>query len=104
MMFTEVFDTLVPDQALHVLWSLEERGVQIRIDHDALIMTPTTKIPASDRILIRRFKSHLMHLVRGCEEVILRERLQGGYRAPPLRPRPSVRSSAPGLPLRGGEA
>ena len=104
MRFTWVFDTEVPDNALHLLWSLEDRGVQIRIDHDALVMTPTSKIPESDRLLIKQYKAHLMHLVRSCEELIQREDIQGGYQPPPLRPRPSVRSSAPGLPMRRGRS
>ena len=102
MGFTKVFDTEVPDDALHLLWSLEDRGVQIRIDHDALVMTPTSKIPESDRRLIKQYKAHLMHLVRGCEELIRREDIQGGYQPPPLREGPSVRSSAPGQPPRRG--
>jgi hypothetical protein len=102
MGFTEIFNTLVPDHALYLLLSLEDRGVQIRIEHDALVMTPTSKIPDSDRRLIKKYRAHLMHLVRGCEELIQREDIQGGYQPPPQRPRPSVRSSAPGLPLRRG--
>jgi hypothetical protein len=104
MRFTRMFDTEVPDNALHLLWSLEDRGVQIRIDHDALVMTPTSKIPESDRLLIKQYKAHLMNLVRSCEELIQREDIQGGYQPPPLRPRPSVRSSAPGLPMRRGRS
>jgi len=105
MGFTKIFDTEVPDNALHLLWSLENRGVKIRIDYDALVMTPTTsKIPDSDRRLIKKYRSHLMHLVRGTEELLRREDTQGGYQPPPQRPRPSVRSSAPGLPLRRGQS
>ncbi len=104
MGFTKVFDTLVPDQALQILWSLEDRGVQIKIDHDALTMKPMSKITDADRRLIKQYKSHLIHLVRGCEELIRREEVQGGYQPPPQRPRPSVRSSAPGLPLRRGQS
>jgi hypothetical protein len=100
MGFTKIFDTEVPDNALHLLWSLENRGVQIRIDHDALIMTPTSKIPDSDRRLIKKYRAHIMHLVRGCEELIQREDIQGGYQPPTLREGPSVRSSAPGQPPR----
>ena len=104
MGFTNVFGTEVPDNALHLLWSLEDRGVKIRLDHDALVMTPTSKIPESDRRLIKQYRSHIIHLVRGCEELIRREAVQGGYQPPPQRPRPSVRSSAPGLPLRRGQS
>jgi hypothetical protein len=101
MRFTKVFDTEVPDNALHLLWSLEDRGVQIRIDHDALVMTPTSKIPESDRRLIKQYKAHLMHLVRSCEELIQREEIQGGYQPPSVRQGPSVRSSASEHPPRG---
>jgi hypothetical protein len=104
MGFTNVFGTEVPDNALHLLWSLENRGVKIKIDHDALTMKPMSKITDSDRRLIKQYRSHIMHLVRGCEELIQREDIQGGYQPPPLRPRPSVRSSAPGLPLRRGQS
>ena len=101
MRFTRVFDTEVPDNALHLLLSLESRGVQIRIDHDALVMTPTSKIPQSDRILIKQYRSHLMHLVRGCEELIQREEIQGGYQPPSVRQGPSGRSAASEHPTRG---
>jgi len=101
MRFTKVFDTEVPDNALHLLWSLESRGVQIRIDHDALVMTPTSKIPQSDRRLIKQYRSHLIHLVRSCEELIQREEIQGGYQPPSVRQGPSVRSSASEHPPRG---
>jgi len=101
MRFTRVFDTEVPDNALHLLLSLENRGVQIRIDHDALVMTPISKIPDSDRRLIKQFKAHLMHLVRGCEELIQREEIQGGYQPPSVRQGPSVRSAASEHPTRG---
>ena len=82
MGFTKIFDTEVTDNALHLLWSLENRGVKIRIDHDALVMTPTSKIPESDRRLIKQYKAHLMHLVRSCEALIQREAIQGGYQPP----------------------
>ena len=104
MRFTRLFDTEVPDNALHLLWSLEDRGVKIKIDLDALVMTPTSKIPESDRRLIKKYRSHLMHLVRGCEELIQREAVQGGYQPPPQREGPSVRSAAPGQPLRRGQS
>ena len=101
MRFTKVFDTEVPDNALHLLLSLENRGVKIRIDHESLIMTPTSKIPDSDRRLIKQYKAHLMHLVRSCEELIQREEIQGGYQPPSVRQGPSVRSSASEHPPRG---
>ena len=101
MRFTKVFDTEVPDNALYLLLSLENRGVKIRIDHESLIMTPTSKIPDSDRRLIKQFKAHLMHLVRGCEELIQREAIQGGYQPPSVRQGPSGRSAASKHPPRG---
>ncbi|HAD76259.1 MAG TPA: hypothetical protein DCG16_10780 [Gemmatimonadetes bacterium] len=65
-----MFGALVADPALHLLWSLEDRGVDIRIDgDDTLVMKPISKIPESDRVLIRRYKAHLVLLVRGCNDV-----------------------------------
>ena len=104
MGFTNVFGTEVPDNALHLLWSLENRGVKIRIDHGALVMTPTSKIPNADRRLIKKYRSHLMHLVRGCEELIQREDIQGGYQPPPQREGPSGRSAATEQPPRRGQS
>jgi len=76
MRFTPVFDTLVPDPALELLWSLEQRGVSIRIDDDGLlVMKPMSKIPESDRKLIRRYKPHLLHLIRECFRQIPSARL-----------------------------
>ena len=69
MRFTPVFGALVPDPVLHLLWSLEERGVEIRIDGDTLIMKPMSQISDSERVLIRRYKAHFLALVRGCNEV-----------------------------------
>ena len=66
MRFTQVFDRLVPDPALRLLWALEDRGVTIRIEDGLLLMQPMSKIPESDRQLIRRYKFHLLHLVREC--------------------------------------
>jgi hypothetical protein len=104
MGFTNVFGTEVPDNALHLLWSLEDRGVKIKIDHDALTMKPMSKITDSDRRLIKKYRSHIIHLVRGCEELIRREAVQGGYQPPPQREGPSVRSAAPGQPPRRGQS
>ena len=101
MRFTRVFDTEVPDNALQLLLSLESRGVQIRIDHDALVMTPTSKLPESDRLLIKQYKAHLMNLVRSCEALIQREAIQGGYQPPSVRQGPSGRSAASEHPTRG---
>ena len=104
MGFTKIFDTEVPDNALYLLLSLENRGVKIRIDHGALVMTPSSKIPESDRRLIKQYRSHIIHLVRGCEELIRREDIQGGYQPPPLREGPSGRSAATEQPPRRGQS
>jgi hypothetical protein len=104
MGFTKIFDTEVPDNALHLLLSLENRGVQIRIDHDALTMKPMSKITDSDRRLIKQYRSHIIHLVRGCEELIRREAVQGGYQPPPQREGPSGRSAATEQPPRRGQS
>jgi hypothetical protein len=66
MKFTPVFDRLVPDPALHLLWSLEDRGISIRVDDGLLVLKPVSLIPEADRGLIRRHKFHLLHLVSEC--------------------------------------
>jgi hypothetical protein len=67
---TPMFGTLIPDPALRLLWSLEERGVDMRIDGDStILMKPMSRISASDRDLIRRYKAHLLILIRGCNDV-----------------------------------
>jgi len=70
MRFTPVFGALVPDPVLSLLWSLEERGVDIRIDgDDVLAMKPLSQISEPERVLIRRHKAHFLALVRGCNDV-----------------------------------
>jgi len=69
MRFTPVFGALVPDPVLHLLWALEDRGVEIHIDGDTLIMKPMSQISDPERVLIRRYKAHFLALVRGCNEV-----------------------------------
>jgi len=83
MKFTPVFDRLVPDPALHLLWSLEDRGVSIRVDDGLLVMKPVSLIPEADKTLIRRFKAHLILLVQGCDNVARKEAAAGGW-VPPL--------------------
>jgi hypothetical protein len=80
MGFTRVFGTEVPDEALCLLWRLEERGVRIHIDDEnMLIMKPVSRITEADRTLIRRFKAHLLLLVRGCDDVVRKEAETGGW-------------------------
>jgi len=70
MRYTPVFGAMVPDPVLHLLWSLEERGVDIRIDgDDTLVMKPVSQISDPERVLIRRYKAHFLALVRGCNDV-----------------------------------
>ena len=84
MGFTRIFGTLVPDEALCLLWRLEERGVRIRLDDaNMLIMKPVSQIPEADRTLIRRFKAHLVLLVQGCDDVVRKAAEAGGW-VPPL--------------------
>ena len=84
MGFTRIFGTLVPDEALCLLWRLEERGVRIRLDDEnMLIMKPVSQIPEADRTLIRRFIAHLVLLVQGCDDVVRKEAAAGGG-VPPL--------------------
>ena len=52
------------EEAVCLLWKLGQRGVSVRIDDDGeLAMQPMSLIPASDRILIRRYRPHLLYLI-----------------------------------------
>jgi len=55
------------EEAVCLLWKLGQRGVSVQIDDDGeLVMQPMSLIPESDRKLIRRYKPHLLHLIREC--------------------------------------
>lgn len=53
------------EQVICLLWSLEQRGVSVRINDDGeLVIKPMSLIPASDRILIRRHKPRILYMIR----------------------------------------
>jgi hypothetical protein len=53
------------EQTICLLWSLEQRGVSVRINDDGeLVIKPMSLIPASDRILIRRHKPRILYMIR----------------------------------------
>ncbi len=59
----------VPVAALQVLWSLEHRGVSLRLDdEDVIIANPRAKLTDEDRVAIRRWKLHVVALLQYGEE------------------------------------
>ena len=67
--FVHMFDVEVPVPALQLLWSLEDRGATFRVDptEHAFWVDPVTLVTHDDRVLIRRYKSHLVFLLRQCD-------------------------------------
>jgi hypothetical protein len=59
----------LPVAALQLAWGLEDRGLHFSIDGDVLTVGPGDRLTDDDRALIRRWKPHLLALVRYCETV-----------------------------------
>ena len=57
--------------ALKLLWRLEDRGLDIRLDDDGrLLVGPRDALTPRDRAGIREHRDSLVELVRYCDEVI----------------------------------
>lgn len=67
--FVHLFHVEVPVPALQLLWSLEDRGATFRVDptEHAFWVDPVTLVTPEDRVLIRRYKNHLVFLLRQCD-------------------------------------
>lgn len=50
----------LPIAALRLVWDLEDRGFSMRQDGDALRISPGDRLTDGDRLLIRRWKAHLL--------------------------------------------
>lgn len=61
----------LPMAAVELAWSLENRGLHLAIDGagDVLSVGPGDRLTDTDRAQIRRWKPHLLALVRYCETV-----------------------------------
>ena len=66
MTYIDLFDTLIPERALRLLWSFEDRGFCLRPDPGALSIAiwPSTELTADDRQVGAEFRAHLYVLVR----------------------------------------
>lgn len=59
----------VPLPALQVLWSLEDRGVRLMLEgEDGIIARPRTLLTDQDRVDIRHWRSHVIAVLRYCEQ------------------------------------
>jgi hypothetical protein len=66
MTYIDLFDTLIPERAVQLLWSFEDRGFCLRPDPSALSIAiwPSTELTADDRQVGAEFRAHLYVLVR----------------------------------------
>lgn len=58
--------TVVPAPAYCLLLDLERRGFTLTIDGSILVVRPPERLTRQDVASIRRWKFHLMHLIRCC--------------------------------------
>ena len=72
MGFTTIIDdgdtsgagTLVPDEAIQLLCELERQDVDLWVaPGDVLYVSPMSKVSAAQRLLIARYRSHMIYLV-----------------------------------------
>ena len=61
---------LVSLPALQTLWSLEDRGFLLRVDGDALVVRPKSRITPDEDHAIRDHRVELIQLVQYCEGLI----------------------------------
>jgi hypothetical protein len=55
---------VVPADAYRLLLHLEGRGIALEADRDDLLVGPSSRLTDTDRAAIRRWKPHLLLLVR----------------------------------------
>jgi hypothetical protein len=61
----------LPLAAIQLAWSLEDRGVHLESDgDDVLSVGPGDRLTDADRAAIRRWKPHLLALVRYCSDTV----------------------------------
>jgi len=60
----------LPVEALQLAWSLEARGATLEVEgEDTLVVEPGGGLTDADCAAIRRWKRHLLALVRYCDTV-----------------------------------
>jgi hypothetical protein len=60
---------VVPLPALQILWMLEDRGLDLQLDGDDIVVRPRGQLTDDDRAQIRRLKPHLVALIAYCGRV-----------------------------------
>ena len=58
----------VTQEALQVLWALEDRGLTVQLDGQELLVGPQHQLTPADRLAIRKHKDELLSLLRVCAE------------------------------------
>lgn len=51
-------------EALRLAWRLEEIGVSMRVDGDALVLRPREHVPSEDVPLLRRYRREIMQIIQ----------------------------------------
>jgi hypothetical protein len=59
----------VPVAALRVLWALEDRGLDLQLDGEDIIIRPRGALTDADRATIVRLKPYLVALIAACDAV-----------------------------------
>ena len=58
--------TIVPLAALRLCWALEDRGLNLELDGDDLLVRPRTLLTDTDRAAIRELRPYLKSLIHYC--------------------------------------
>ena len=61
----------VTQEALELLWDLEDRGLIVRRDDPELLVGPRNRLTPADRSAIKAHKDELMSLLRACDAVVM---------------------------------
>jgi hypothetical protein len=54
---------LVPFVALQLTWKMEELGVSLSVEDDALVLRPSESVPTEDIPLLRKYRRDIMRLI-----------------------------------------
>lgn len=58
---------IIPLKALQLVWGLEDRGIDLELDRDAIIVRPKGVLSDEDHDQIRQLRPHIVALITFCE-------------------------------------
>ena len=59
---------VVPLTALQLCWQLEDRGLDLQLDGDDIVIRPRTLLTDCDRAAIRELRPHVKALIAYCTQ------------------------------------